>query len=49
MKDNGDTFSFTTNCRIGEGNATVEKGGNLLIHVYLPIDAWDVKKVADSM
>ena len=49
MKDNGDTLSFTTNCRSGDGNATVEKGGNLLIRMYLPIDAWDVKKVADSM
>jgi hypothetical protein len=49
MKDNGDTFSFTTNCKKGAGNATVEKGGNLLIRMYLPIDAWDVKKTADSM
>jgi hypothetical protein len=49
MKDNGDTVSFTTNCKVGTGNATVEKGGNLLIRMYLPVDAWDVKKVVDSM
>jgi hypothetical protein len=49
MKDNGDTFSFTTNCQKGKGNATVEKGGNLLIRMYLPIDAWEVKKTADKM
>lgn len=49
MTDSGDTFSFTTNCKKGTGNATVEKGGNLLIRMYLPIDAWEVKKTADSM
>jgi hypothetical protein len=49
MKDNGDTVSFTTNCKVGKGNATVEKGGNLLVRMYLPVDAWDVKKVSDSM
>ena len=49
MKDNGDTFSFTTNCKKGAGNATVEKGGNFLIRMYLPIDAWKVKKIADKM
>jgi hypothetical protein len=49
MKDNGGTVSFTTNCKVGEGNATVEKGGNLLVRMYLPVDALDVKKVADSM
>lgn len=49
MKDNGDTLSFTTNCKVGAGNATVEKGGNFLVRMYLPVDAWDVKKVADSM
>ena len=49
MKDNGDTLSFTTNCEKGAGNATVEKGGNFLIRMYLPIDAWNVKETADSM
>lgn len=49
MKDNGDTLSFTTNCKVGASNATVENGGNLLIRMYLPIDAAAVKKVADSM
>lgn len=49
MKDNGDTLSFTTNCEKGAGNATVEKGGNFLVRMYLPIDAWRVKETADSM
>lgn len=49
MKDNGNSFSFTTNCKKSAGNATVEKGGNFLIRMYLPIDAWKVKETADSM
>ena len=49
MTGQRDSFSFTTNCKKGPGNATVEKGGNFLIRMYLPIDAWKVKKVADSM
>ena len=49
MTDKGGTFSFTTNCKKGTGNATVEKGGNMLIRMYLPVDAWGVKKTADAM
>ncbi|PSU36346.1 hypothetical protein [Photobacterium lutimaris] len=49
MKDNGNSFTFTTNCQVGTGNATVEKGGNFLIRMYLPIDAWEVKSQADKM
>lgn len=49
MKDEGESFSFTTNCAPGPNNASVEKGGNLLIRMYLPVDAWEVKKVADAM
>ena len=49
MTDNGDTFSFTTNCEKSAGNATVEIGGNILIRMYMPIDAWKVKETADSM
>jgi len=49
MKDDGDTFSFTSNCEKGSGNATVEKGGNLLVRMYLPVDAWAVKKTAAVM
>lgn len=49
MQDNGDSFSFTTNCAQGKGNATVEKGGNFLIRMYLPTDAWLVKEQADNM
>jgi len=49
MKDNGNTFSFTTNCQKGPGNATVQKGGNFVIRMYLPVDAWKVKKTADEM
>ncbi|SET67160.1 DUF1254 domain-containing protein [Thalassotalea agarivorans] len=49
MKDEGDSFSFTTNCAQGPNNATVEKGGNILIRMYLPVDALEVKKVADTM
>jgi len=49
MKDNGSSLSFTTNCKPGANNATVEKGGNFLIRMYLPVDAWKVKAVADSM
>ncbi|GMQ48584.1 hypothetical protein [Vibrio sp. 10N] len=49
MIDEGDTFSFTTNCDSSASNATVEAGGNLLIRMYLPIDAWEVKAQADEM
>ncbi|ARN75984.1 DUF1254 domain-containing protein [Oceanicoccus sagamiensis] len=49
MKDEGDSLSFTTNCEKGPGNASVEKGGNLLIRMYLPVDAAEVKKSADAM
>jgi len=49
MTDKGNSLSFTTNCKKGAGNATVEKGGNLLLRMYLPIDAWEVKKTADAM
>jgi hypothetical protein len=49
MKDNGDTLSFTTNCEKGAGNATVVKGGNFLVRMYLPSDPWKVKETADSM
>ncbi|WP_192891183.1 DUF1254 domain-containing protein [Vibrio bathopelagicus] len=49
MKDNGNSFSFTTNCQLGVGNATVEQGGNFLVRMYLPIDAELVKEQADNM
>ncbi|CAH6840134.1 conserved exported hypothetical protein [Vibrio chagasii] len=49
MKDNGNSFSFTTNCKKGLGNATVEQGGNFLVRMYLPIDAELVKEQADNM
>ncbi len=49
MKDNGNSFSFTTNCQLGKGNATVEQGGNFLVRMYLPIDAELVKEQADNM
>ena len=42
-----DTFSFTTNCVKGPGNATVESGGNFLVRMYLPNDPSAVKKTAD--
>ncbi|MEP4076327.1 DUF1254 domain-containing protein [Haloferula sp.] len=47
MKDEGDHYSFTTNGKKGPGNATVEKGGNFLIRMYLPKDVDAVKKTAD--
>ncbi|WP_394126589.1 hypothetical protein [Vibrio hepatarius] len=49
MKDNGNSFSFTTNCELGTGNATVEKSGNFLVRMYLPLDAALVKEQADNM
>jgi hypothetical protein len=42
MKGNGDTLSFTTNCKVSKGNEMVEKGGNLLVRMHLPVDARDV-------
>ncbi|MGF1756043.1 DUF1254 domain-containing protein [Vibrio makurazakiensis] len=49
MTDNGNSLSFTTNCKVGSGNATVESGGNFLIRMYLPTDAELVKSQADIM
>jgi hypothetical protein len=47
MEKSKDTFSFTTNCVKGPGNATVESGGNFLVRMYLPNDPSAVKKTAD--
>ena len=47
MIEKGNTLSFTTNCAKSVNNATVDNGGNFVIRMYLPIDAWDVKKTAD--
>jgi hypothetical protein len=49
MASTEDTFSFTTNCKKGPGNATVESGGNFLIRMYLPNDPAAVKKTADAI
>lgn len=51
MKDEGegDSLSFTTNCEKGLGNASVEKRGSLLVHMYLPVDASKVKNTADAI
>jgi hypothetical protein len=49
MKDNGDSFTFTTNCEKHAGNATVAKGGNFVVRMYLPADPLKVKETATEM
>jgi len=49
MKDNGNTFTFTTNCEKRAGNATVAKDGNFVVRMYLPVDPLKVKETAAAI